>query len=599
MASPRGPDIFLLALRSSARTFSVVRRHLLLAFAGAAAVAVPAPAYAGPCGLPDSGTTWIDYGATQLHDVFVRPGVVLAVSTGTYPQRVRDEGAQTIHWDMHLNNRVGIPTKPADPSTIEEKANRLFVFAASQTACPTPWIILNELFGAQLETPWSPNNAQYRANVLTFVRELARRGARPMLLISKPPYTGSAEAAAWWREVAKVSDILPEVYFAAPSLWGAGPIAANRRLRVAFRHAVGNLTAIGIPVSRIGLTLGFQVAPGTAGRERLRPTTAWLETVKWQVLAARQVAREMKIASIVSWGWGTWDAKSTDPDKPKAACVYLWARSPSLCRGPAVAGKNFNPSRTEGQLILPAGVQCRIGRNTIRMSGIARLNRFTRDRDVAFSALYRRLVEGRYFRADSRAVLAAEQSIVRARFGSSRSAYAAALGRVGATAKDARLIIGDQLRRREIANRLNVPWPSASAVATFYNSYPDVLVRPVRVNRAPWWLGGQKQGLAIAAFAPAGLFTVPSGRWLKLHEEEGPYSIQVSGEVQELGAVSLGAARRSIAAGLHGAAQDDAAIAWSARRQSALFGETTCRRDQLPLVSSAELSDFAPFLSVR
>jgi hypothetical protein len=233
------------------------------------------------------------------------------------------------------------------------------------------------------------------------------------------------------------------------------------------------------------------------------------------------------------------------------------------------------------------------------MSAIARLNRLTADRDVAFSALYRRQVESTYFRENARAVLAAEQSIVRTRFGGNRSAYAAALARLGAAPKDARLIIGDQLRRREIANHLNVPWPSATAIATFYNSYPDVLVRPVRVNRVPWWLGGQKRGFAIAAFAPAGLFTVPSGRWLTLHEEEGPYSIQVSGDVEELGAVSFDAARRSIAAGLHGAAQDDAAIAWSSRRQEALYSVTTCRRDQLPLVSSAELSDFAPFLSVR
>ena len=57
--------------------------------------------------------------------------------------------------------------------------------------------------------------------------------------------------------------------------------------------------------------------------------------------------------------------------------------------------------------------------------------------------------------------------------------------------------------------------------------------------------------------------------------------------------------RRSIAAGLHGAAQDDAALAWSARQQQNAYRETTCLRDQLPLVSSVELADFAPFLSVR
>jgi hypothetical protein len=170
---------------------------------------------------------------------------------------------------------------------------------------------------------------------------------------------------------------------------------------------------------------------------------------------------------------------------------------------------------------------------------------------------------------------------------------------VGASLKDARAIIGDQIRLREIANALRVPWPSETAVQTFYFAYPDVLVRPVRVNRPPWWLGGRKQGLAIAAFAPPQLFTVPAGRRLTLHEEEGPYEIRAAGEVQELGAVSLAAARRSIAAGLHGAAQVDAAIDWSSRQQQILHRETTCRRDELPAVTSVGLEGFAPFLEVR
>jgi hypothetical protein len=575
-----------------------VRRLLVGAFC-LVALALPAPALAGPCGLPDSTPVWIDYGATQLHDIFAKPGVVLAVSTGAYPARVRETGASTIYWDMHLKNRVGTTAAPADPRLIEERAQRLFVFAASQSGCATPWIVLNELFGAHLETPWSPTNAQYRANVLNFVRALARLGARPMLLVSKTPYTGTAEAADWWRELAKVSDIVLEVYFSARNLWGEGAVAANRRMRVAFRRNVGSLTGIGIPVSRIGLTLGFQVAPGTGGREGLRPTRAWLEVVKWHALAARQVASEMKLASIVSWGWGTWSAQSTDPDKPRAACVYLWTRNPSLCNGPAVAGKGFNPSRRHGQLILPAGAQCLVGRSPIPASAIARLNRLTGDRDVAFSAVYRRVAEGRRFAANPRAILAAEQAIVRARFGGSRAQYGAAMARVGASLKDARAIIGDQIRLRQIANSLRVPWPSETAVREFYFAYPDVLVRPVRVNRAPWWLGGRKQGLAISAFAPPQLFTVPAGRRLTLHEQEGPYEIHAAGDVQELGAVSLTAARRSIGAGLHGAAQIDAAIDWSSRLQEVLLRETTCRRDQLPVVTSVGLEGFAPFLEVR
>ena len=165
--------------------------------------------------------------------MLARPGIVAATSTGEYPARLRAQGAQTIYWDMNLRSRVGTTTEPYDPASIEERANRLFVFAASQTQCATPWIALNELNGANLETPWTPNNAQYRDNVLRLVRALAARGARPFLLISSTPFTGTDEAATWWRAVAAVSDVVPEVYFNGRSLAAQGPLLANRRLRAA------------------------------------------------------------------------------------------------------------------------------------------------------------------------------------------------------------------------------------------------------------------------------------------------------------------------------------------------------------------------------
>ena len=290
-----------------------------------AALVFPGAALAAPCGLPDGAPVWADFAAPEVEGVVARPGIVAAASTGDYPARLRAAGAATVYWDMNLNNRVGTPAAPADPAGIDEKANRLFVFAASQTQCATPWIALNELFGASLETPWTPNNAQYRANVLALVRGLAARGARPFLLINSEPYIGSDDAAAWWRAVAQVADVVPEVYFNGLQLYRQGPVVANRRLRAAFRRNVARLVAIGIPVTRIGIMLGFQSAPGTGGRERLG-RQEWFQVVKWQGLSARQVAGEMKIATVWSWGWGTFSEAGRDPDKPDAACVYLWAR---------------------------------------------------------------------------------------------------------------------------------------------------------------------------------------------------------------------------------------------------------------------------------
>jgi hypothetical protein len=573
-----------------------VRRGLILV-AALAAFAFPGQALAGPCGLSDVRPLWIDYGAADLAPVFGRPGLTLAVSTGAHPQRMRDAGAKTIFWDMNLRQRVGTPTAPADPAVITERAARLFVFAAQQSGCATPWVALNELFGAHLETPWSPSNAQYRANVLQLIRELAARGARPFLLISTEPYTGSDEAVDWWRSVAQVADIVPEVYFNGAALWKQGPVVANRRLRAAYRRAVARLVGIGIPVGRIGLVLGFQSAPGTGGREGLRPREAWFEVIKWQALSARRVAAEMRIPTIFSWGWGTFSAAGRDADKPDAACVWLWSRNPRLCKGLKVAGPRFDPSRSEGQLVLPARAMCKVGRSgTIGMAAIAQLNVLVQDRDVAYSALFARLAEAQAVTVPWRKVLAAERAVIGLRFGRSRAAYLAALGKSRANLAVARGVLADQLRRDKIGRRLRVPRPSLGAVAGFYFSYPELLVRPVRAAPPPAWLGGRRTGLALSEFAPPQLFSVPTGRRATVRTLTGSYAVRAFEPAKPLGSVPLDRARPAIAAALTSFARSDAVVRWSAAAQTGLLKEAVCRRDDLPVTAGIDLLDYLPFL---
>ena len=572
-----------------------MRRVLLVAIV---ALVFPAQALAGPCGLPDGQPVWVDFGALDVRSVMARPGTVLAVSTGSYPAEARAAGAQTVYWDMNLKGRVGIPTAPADPATIAERANRLYVFAASQTQCATPWIALNELFGANLETPWTSNNAQYRDNVLVFVRELAARGARPFLLISSTPYTGTDEAAAWWRAVAAVADLVPEVYFNGRSLAAQGPVRANRHVRAALRRAVARLVEIGIPVTRIGLMLGFQSAAGTGGREGLRPREEWFRVVKWQALAAREVAADMNVATVWSWGWGTYSEAGRDTDKVDAACAYLWARSAQLCNAPARIGKRFNASRVEGQLRLPSGAMCKIGASAIGMTAIAKLNRLVGDRDVAYSALLARLADSSGVRVTSRDVLAAERAVVALRFGGSRAAYVAALARAQASVEVARGILADQLRRRRRAARVRAPAPSAASVAAFYFSYPDLLVRTVEAAPAPWWLAGRRTGLAISSFAPEQLFRVPAGRRSTLTTLEGSFAVRPIGLPRPLGSVPVSQLRPSIAGLLRQHARLDAAVRSSAWRQQSLLQQAICRRDDLPQPAVIELTDFLPFLEL-
>jgi hypothetical protein len=562
------------------------------------ALAFPGSALAGPCGLPDGAPVWVDFGAVDVESVLARPGIVAATSTGEYPARLRAQGAQTIYWDMNLRLRVGTTAEPYDPATIEERAHRLFVFAASQTQCATPWIALNELNGANLETPWTANNAQYRDNVLRLVRALAALGARPFLLISSTPYTGTEEAAAWWRNVAAVSDVVPEVYFNGRSLAAQGPLLANRRLRAALRRGVARLVEIGIPVSRVGLMLGFQSAAGTGGREGLRPREEWFRVVKWQALAAREIAAEMNVATVWSWGWGTYSEAGRDPDKPDAVCAYLWARNAQLCDAPARLGKDFNASRVEGQLRLPGSAMCKIGASTIGMSAIAKLNRVVQDRDVAYSALLARLAWVQGARVTAGDVLAAERAVIALRFGRNRSSYVAALARSRATVDVARSVLADQLRQRRLAARLRVPGPSAASIAGFYFSYPELLVRTVEAAPSPWWLAGRSTGLAISSFAPERLFSVPAGQRANVATLEGSFAVRPLDLPRPLGSVSLTELRPTISAVLKQHARLAAAERWSASRQTALLDEATCRRDDLPQPALIELTDFLPFLEL-
>src|SRR3954471_24549822 len=194
-------------------------RVVLISLAAVVALAGAPSAFADSCGLPDSGPLWVDFAG---HDAPIpaKPGLVLAVASGTdTPRQMREQGAATVLYDLNFHQRVGTTAKPADPGTMAAKAKALYDYAVSVTGCESPMIAENELFGAQTPTPWSDTNAQYRANVLAFLQALSALGARPLLSVAHPPFTGG-DAAEWWRQVSKVAVILRQVYFTSPNAKG-------------------------------------------------------------------------------------------------------------------------------------------------------------------------------------------------------------------------------------------------------------------------------------------------------------------------------------------------------------------------------------------
>lgn len=594
-----------------ARLFAVKRLGVALVtcvalLVGGSAFADPVPptppADLHVCSLPGKAPYWFDYadGAVPFWRLFAQPGVIAAVPNLQLPAQIRAKGGLTVYFDPHLKGRVGLPNVPVDPSVLPASVDRFYLYVENSTHCSNPIIAENELYGAGLPTPWTPTVAQYRANVLRFLTLLHDKGAQPWLLVNSPPAT-DGDAGDWWRAVAQVAGIIREVYFPAPLLYKQGPVLASRTLRTAFRRGLLDFTKLGIPTSKLGLFLGFQTTKGTGGREGLEPASAWFEVVKLQALAAKQVAKEMKFHGIWSWGWAQYTTTKgeIDPDKQRAACVYLWTRDPKLCNGPAVAGKKFDRSRTEGQLSLPNAIRCRISKvGNVTWSAIKPLQALTGDAELSFADAYARVLETGYAKVTPKEILAAEQTIVSARFNGSYAAYRAAIVSAHASITTARGVIADELRRARIQSHFKVGPASADAIAEYQATYGDLQVRRVQASARTPWLGGKKVGYAVESNAPAPVMRLPSGRWTAVFSALGPVKVRPLGPPLPLSSVSLSRVRPSIGAALIAQMRDARYPTWIAAQQSRSFRNAVCWRDQLPETGIVDLTEYLPFLAL-
>jgi hypothetical protein len=581
---------------------------LLAASAASLLVVRPAasePTWAGQCGIPASTTVWADYSWSTLLPVMARPGTVLALTNGNsttdYSAQARALGAATYSFDVQLRQKVGSPDAPADPATIAAAAQAQYQSAVVRTGgCASPLVVENELFGAATVTPWSASNAQYRADVLAYLQDLAALGAHPVLLLARSAYLGSPEAVSWWLQVAQIADIVREEYVPAPPVWQLGPVLGNRFLRERYRSAVAQFLAIGVPPSRLGIMVSVLSQKGGGGRSGLEPTSAWLQVVKWYALSAKEVAGELGLGSVFSWGWQQWNPKEVDPDKPDAACVWLWARQGSLCDAPRTLGAGFDRSRTEGQISLPRQTFCRVpGYGTIGAAALTELTAATGDRNAALSLLFERLVEQHYARASYGAILAAEREVVRESFGGNRAAYVAALAQAHLSVAAARAALADEIRRAELEQKQQVLVPAPAEISRFYQAYPELLVRRVRVSPSAPWLAGTPNGYAISGTAPAAVFSIPAGRTSRVGTLLGAYRVRPKGGPIALGSLPIGRVRAAIATSLESIASARAFERWTIGEQRHQVDVAICRGDELPEPAAMDLAEYVPFLDVQ
>jgi hypothetical protein len=364
------------------------------------------------------------------------------------------------------------------------------------------------------------------------------------------------------------------------------------------RQAMGAFTSMGIPTSRLGLMLEFE--SGLYGRNGLQPSTAWFEFVKLDFLASRQIAHELGLPTVWSWGWATYNETSpSDVDKQAAACVYIWARSQSLCNGPAVAGSGFDTSLTEGQLVVPARVYCTLGTAGVIASATrAQLAAITGDAQTASSVAFGWAAARSAAKISPAQIDAAEQSVIATAFHGNRSAYLAALAKAHANRGLARSELASELREQVIEDALPAPPAASTAVADFYDTNGATNARLVSAKKPVSWLGGRTRGIAIAGVAPARVFSQPAGKARLVADSGKTVAVTALGPTLPLAAFPLSVARPAIGAAVQQLARSDAYQAWLQDAETKLLSTTTCVADDVPQPLPVGLGDFLPLLRV-
>ena len=262
--------------------------------------------------------------------------------TSSCPPKLRAAGAKTVYWDMHLNTRVGTPQKPADPAGVADQADRLFLRAVASSGCATPGDRARTSCSARGRPRPGPSRTRRTARTCSRCSAGSRRSA--------PARTCSSTARR----------TRPATRRSGGATRRSRPTSCARSTSPGRRSTTrARCSAAGRCVSRCGtrwtvhrdrrsrrrgsgFMLGFHTTQGIgSGREGLQPSSAWFDVVKLEALAAKQVAAELSVATVWSWGWGVWSVGRGRPGQ--GGCGLRLA---VVARPGALRRRRSSPART-------------------------------------------------------------------------------------------------------------------------------------------------------------------------------------------------------------------------------------------------------------
>ena len=255
----------------------------------------------------------------------------------------------------------------------------------------------NELAGAQTPTPWTPNNAQYRAERPRLPHRPAGPRARRRCSRSRtrrtraatPPTGGSRSRRS--RSSSARSTSPRRTRSASTQL---GPARGERLDAAEPAQPRQPPDADRDPSGRVALQMQLTTSPGPRPARRPPASQAWFEIVKLEALAAKFVATQFKLAGRLVVGLGDASTRTrrptpTSPPRPASGSGRATRRSATAPPPPAPAS---TPPSTEGQLDVPAGARCLHERRArSRATPSARFTTLTGDPGYAASVLLEQL----------------------------------------------------------------------------------------------------------------------------------------------------------------------------------------------------------------
>ena len=425
--------------------------------------------------------------------------------------------------------RHALGARPA--ADIPAAAQTLLASAQASSGCPTPVIALNELAGQDSPTPWSAVHRRLsrerprprhgvgarrcEARSCSCPARPTRRTSREMPQpgggSSRPCRTSCSRSTRRRRRslgrcparVARAARLVPH---------GAVVVPGDQRARGPAR-----------PDARL------PVGPGKAGREGLQPTDSWLEVVKLEALAAREVAGRARGCDRLVMGLG--DVRlGRGRRRQGARRLHLPVDARSVPVRPAL------PGRLRLRRVPRRGAD-----RARRRRPVHRRQQRTRSRRRRSTAWRRSCAAGRRRPAHCSCATScagarppscrsrrAEAAIVYARFAGSRARYVAALAKRGATPDVGRAALADGLRLQAVEGGLHVPAPTAAAVRAWRKAHGGTRVRLVRSSIPLAWLGNSRTGIALpGSDAPPQVLRARSGQTLRVPTAKGIAHITV------------------------------------------------------------------------